>query len=118
MKKFLLVIILSSCSTTLKVPKIDTNKTDKLISFTYLAQVSPFGYITPTTRDLNIAKEICISWGYKNAEFVKKDISKCLDGCCGTKQIINSYIFAMVSFHTHAFYCQTKKVVNSYRCKE
>lgn len=118
MKKFLfaVVVILCGCCAKLKVPKINTNKADKIISFHYSVQASPFGYVGTLSRDLNIAKEICISWGYKDAKLLEKNVSKCLGGCCDTKQIINYYVFALVAFHTHNFYCQTKDVVNSYKC--
>ena len=93
MKKFLFVVmvILCGCKNYIEPVFINENKKDGIIELVYSLQSAPFEYVINPERELKIAKEKCVSLGYVNAELVGKQIRKCADQYCKTKELKNSY---------------------------
>ena len=93
MKKLLIIVtlFLLGCKVYLKPIFIKENKQNKTIDLVYSLQSAPFEYVINPIQELKIAKEKCVSLGYVNAELVGKQIRKCADQYCKTKELKNSY---------------------------
>lgn len=86
------ILFLTSCKTYIKPISVTADKKNGIVNLTYSLQSAPFEYVVNPQQEINTAKKKCIELGYKTTEPVRKTASKCfIDGYCQTKEVVNSY---------------------------